>query len=153
MACHGSSGIEATLKCFLDKCPQCNPHLLHISEVVPFLKWPLVKSSGEKEADCIIYQLAIGVRVVAHDCNFGAILDVLEENFRGIGGGILAAKSCIVELHHSRSQQAIYHGQLIQNFPRGHARMPSLDGWVIQYLECTVDLCVKCIETRTFHIL
>ncbi len=103
MACRGSSGIEVTLKCFLDKRPQRNPRLLHIGEAVPFLEQPLVQSSGEEEADCIIDQLAICVRVVAHDCNFGAILDAPEENFGGIGGRILAAKSCIVELHCSRS--------------------------------------------------
>jgi hypothetical protein len=99
MAYCGSSGVEATLKRFLDKCPQRNPCLLHVSEAVPFLKRPLIQSSGEEEADRIIYQLVIGVRVVAHDHNFSAILDAPEENFGGICSRKLAAKSCIVELH------------------------------------------------------
>ncbi len=95
MACCGSSGVDTMLEHFLDQCPQCNPCLLHIGEAVPFLEWPLVQSSGEKKVDCIINQLAIGAWVDAHDCNFGAILNALEENFGGIGGGILATKKLL----------------------------------------------------------
>jgi hypothetical protein len=139
MACYGSSCVEATLKRLLNKCAQSNPHLLHMGEVGPFFERFLVSTSCEEKMYRIVDQLAIGEWVVAHDCNFSTIRAASEEDFGGIEGGILTMECCILYLPCGRSRWAKSRGQLVQNCPRGHAHMPSLDGWVIGHLEDVID--------------
>ena len=75
---HWRRCIELTLKCLLDCATQFNPRLIDRSKAIPHFEGPDVHAGHEKEADCIVNNLAIGVWIVSNDYNLGAIFDVAE---------------------------------------------------------------------------
>jgi hypothetical protein len=99
--------------------------------MIPILKGAQVEACRQEEADHVVDELAVRVRIATKKCNFGAILNFPEEYFRGIGSQVGAAKDPIVLFENGRGRVAIQLGQLIKDDQPGHPGMPSLDGWVI----------------------
>ncbi len=100
-------------------------------ETIPILEGAQVEARRQEEADCVIDELAVRVRIATKKCNFGAILDLSVEYFRGIGSRIRAAEDLIALFENGWGGVATQLGQLVEDDQRGHSGVPSLDGWVI----------------------
>jgi hypothetical protein len=99
--------------------------------MIPILEGAQVEAHCQEEADCVIDELAVRVRIATKKCNFGAILDSPEEYFQGIGSQVRAAEDLIVLFKNGWGGVAIQLRQLVKDDQRGHPDVPFLDGWVI----------------------
>jgi hypothetical protein len=127
----------------LDHGTKRQPSLSLGKETIPILKGAQVESRCQEEADCVVDELVVRVRIVTKKCNFGLMLDSAEEYIRGIGSRVGAVEDPIILFKNGQGRVAIQLGQLIEDDQRGHPGMPSLDGQVIRYLQCNVDGCIQ----------
>ena len=101
------SRVEAALKRLLYHCPECDPCLRRGLEAIPFLECPNIQPRHEQEANRILQQLPISVRVATKNGDFRTILDAPEQDLGSICRRINAAKGSVVQLHCCRCRLAI----------------------------------------------
>ncbi len=102
--------------------------------------------------DGISYKLPVHVGVVAQEGCFCAFLDASKKDFRCVSSQIQTTEDRVVQLEHGRSRLTIELEELIQDEHHAHPCMPSLDGWIIQYLEGIIDSRIKNGEARPLDV-
>jgi hypothetical protein len=115
----------------LDHGTKRQPSLSLGKETIPILEGVQAEARHQEEADCVIDELEIRVRIATKKCNFSTILNLPEEYFQGIGSRVRAAEDLIVLFKNGWGGVAIQLRQLVKDDQRGHPDVPFLDGWVI----------------------
>ena len=93
--------------------------------MISFFKCPDIKPCREEEANRILQELTISVRITAKDGNLRTILDATKQYFRSVGSQINTAKSSVVQFHGGRCGLARNGQELVENLANTHSGMPS----------------------------
>jgi hypothetical protein len=81
-----------TLEGLLDHGTKRHPSLSLGKEMIPILEGAQVEARCQEEADCVVDEQAVCVRIATKKCDFGAILDLPEDYFWEIGSRVRAVE-------------------------------------------------------------